>query len=286
MIPNDTVVVDISSVCFTMASGIFTYTKQLDQRSFNNAVINHIKSAIKSHLPTATKVIIGVDTPPYWRRIKYDFYKANRVKDLSDDPNIFPIMQYFKYLKEILEVFKSYGWIVVNVAGAEGDDVCAIVSKLVNENLLVISSDHDITQVIDLYPKKNIKQYSSRSKQLIDASCYCIATHILKGDGGDGIPAYNQPDNVFLINKEDRVKRKTITKQYIEVYKTRGHDFFKRAYCTKEEMPRLDRNLELVSFTKIPKEIEDAITDAILVPNKPKVITFEEFLKENENAAV
>jgi hypothetical protein len=176
---------------------------------------------------------------------------------------------------------------VINESGVEADDIVAITSKVLDKTkrLLILSSDHDMTQVVEMYPHKNIKQYSIRRKGVISADEYRKAEHILKGDAGDGIPAYNQPADILVNPPEIKVRRKSITAGMMDYYDRYGHDQFKQAYAiSDDERNAIDRNRFLVDFAYIPEHVEERIATSIL--NKGSGVKTQSFEKMFNNPPV
>lgn len=279
---KDMVVLDWSSVALTIAMGVFTYDRKLEPNKLSSYIIQRTRGIIKDYSNPSASIIIGVDKAPYWRKSIFPYYKANRkVKSESE----FPFTEFFNISNSILEALKNNtDWKVIVEQGAEADDVCAACAKILDNesNLLIVSSDHDVTQVIDMYPNKNIKQYSMRRKTLISSSTYCKAEHILKGDAGDGLPAYSQPDDIFINPPIEKKRRKSITKSVIDSYKILGHEQFKIEHnLSQYECERLDMNRQIVCFDFIPDELMSNIITSITSDSKNITRTFEQVLNND-----
>ena len=107
------------------------------------------------------------------------------------------------------ELIKFFPYKVLEVYGAEADDIIAVcVKKNVDGKSLIISSDKDFQQ-LQKYP--NVTQYSPVLKKFYetDSPQEYIYEHILRGDAGDGIPNYLSPDDTFI----NGIKSKPIMKK-------------------------------------------------------------------------
>lgn len=261
---KDIVAIDWNSLALTVGIGIWNYQKELVPTAISSAIVNRIKAVSNEYGMTDATIIIGMDSAPYWRqKLVFEHYKQHR--KLQKDTSYFPFNEFFAISNSMLEIMNTGTEMrVVNEQTVEADDVCAMAAKLAERRLLIISSDHDVTQVCHMYPNKQIAQYSPRRKGLIDPNEYSKADHVLKGDPGDGIPAYNQVDDIFVNPPAVTVRRKPITSAMLTYYDTHGHEKFKDAYCSSQiERDRVDRNRKLVCFDYIPEDIQDRVVTAI-----------------------
>lgn len=260
-------VIDWSSLALTVAMGLFNRIGKLEAHTFNINVIRRASEVIKMYGMDGHPVIVGVDVGPYWRREVFPNYKIQRAKGREE--SAFPFQEYFAMSDKLIQSVEYMGWIVVRIKGVEADDVCAAAANYISKELLIISSDHDITQVYGIHPDKKFVQYSMKTRSVVDHNKYSIAEHILKGDRGDGVPAYTQPDDDLVIEKPKGARRPPIKRQTIELYEKMGHDQFGRVHCSATERNHLDRNRQLVSFTEIPAEVMTSIMERIDMMHKP-----------------
>lgn len=218
------------------------------------------------------EMVIACDNRHYWRKQYFQYYKANRKKDR--DASGFDWAAIFEALTLIREEIKSvFPYRVVDVEGAEADDVIATLAKWsqtndLNENgiieepkkFLVMSGDHDFIQ-LQMY--KNVSQYSPIHKKFVKAEippAKYVMEHIFKGDKGDGIPNILSADD-SLVNG---VRQKPIRQTKMDEW-----------YADPTTMPQTDdfkanfqRNKVLVDFREIPKDVEDSIINNFV--NQPK----------------
>ena len=155
---------------------------------------------------------------------------------------------------------------VMDVDGSEADDIISVLTKNISiknirlqkdmqpcEKVLVLSGDKDFIQ-LQKYPW--LKQYNPILKKYIcgiDPKEYLIE-HVLKGDKSDGIPNYLSEDDTFV----ERKRQKPLSKKTLEKITKLSPEQF----CNEEQLHFYNRNLTLIDFSYIPKEIEDSILDS------------------------
>lgn len=228
-------------------------------------VINNIRAHKQKFGPQYGDVVLACDSRKYWRKEVFPYYKANRKKTREasgfDWPAIFDAISVIKE-----EIKANFPYRVVEVEGAEADDVIAALARWSAENDLmegtllpkakesiIISGDHDFIQ-LQMYD--HIRQYSPVQKKFVKpevAPDVYVLEHIIRGDKGDGIPNVLSDDD-SIINEEKR-QAKIMTKkleEWIEI---------PSSMPTDEKFQRnFQRNKILVDFSCIPKPlIQDII---------------------------
>lgn len=234
---------------------------KLDEGLIRHMVLNSMRSYAKQFKTSYGEIVVACDSKKYWRRDVFPFYKAHRKADR--EKSAFDWHLIFETLNKIREELKeNFPYKVIEVEGAEADDVIAVLTARAapNEDVLILSSDKDFVQ-LQKYP--NVSQYSPILKRFLkteNPSEY-IREHIIKGDRGDGIPNILSPDNTFVIGE----RQKTITKKKLQEWINSKSDDF----CTNDIMLRgYKRNQMLVDLDFVPKEIREQI---IVAYEKPKV---------------
>jgi hypothetical protein len=232
-----------------------TKNVSLDENLIRHIIINSIRSYVNQFSQSYGKnIVICCDNRKYWRKEVFPFYKSHRKKDRDassiDWKAIFDIAG---GIKEELKSFLPYK--VLDVEGAEADDIIAVLTKRFSptEKVLILSSDKDYVQ-LQKYGK-NVQQYSPIMKRFIhtDSPNQYIKEHIIRGDKGDGIPNFLSPDETFV--KGDR-QRTINSKKLAEWTKFDNYEDF----CTTDTMKRgFQRNRILVDFDYIPDKIVDEI---------------------------
>lgn len=194
----------------------------------------------------------------------FPYYKANRKANREKSKLDWGLI--FESLAELREdLINNFPYKVVNVEGAEADDVIAVLAKwsqsnaLLQEGLfeepqkvLIVSSDKDFIQ---LQKYKNVRQWSPMQKKFLQGTQQEIyeytITHIVKA-GDDGIPNILSPDDVFVSGGRQKPIRETKVIQWLQ---QKPEDF-----CTTPDMLRnYKRNELLIDLNFIPKSVSTNI---------------------------
>jgi len=116
---------------------------------------------------------------------------------------------------------------------------------------MIVSGDKDFIQ---LQRFKNVEQYAPIQKKVVgddvDPKNFLIE-QILKGDRSDGVPNVLSPDDIFVTGE----KQKPVTKKRI-------HELGLLRSFDRQIQKNIDRNIQLIDLTKIPKVYEDAIINS------------------------
>jgi 5'-3' exonuclease len=243
---------------------------KLDENLIRHMVLNSLRSYVKQFRQKYGEVVIACDSRKYWRKDVFPFYKANRKKDRDASVHDWTlIFESLNKIRDELAAFSPYK--VINVEGAEADDIIAVLvaRKSANEDVLILSSDKDFMQ-LQKYP--NVTQYSPILKRYIktdDPHSY-IKEHILRGDRGDGIPNFLSSDNTFATGE----RQKVINSKKLAVWLTQTPE----EICVNDTMLRgFKRNQMLVDMDYIPETIKSLIVDAyenVQVGNKQKLMNY------------
>jgi 5'-3' exonuclease len=233
---------------------------QLDEALIRHMVLNSLRSYAKQFKSKYGEIVVACDSRKYWRRDVFPFYKAHRKTDR--EKSAFDWHLIFETLNKIRDELKeNFPYKVVEVEGAEADDVIAVLTGRMapNEDILILSSDKDFVQ-LQKYP--NVSQYSPILKRFIKTEnpAEYIKEHIIRGDRGDGIPNFLSADNVFVLGERQKVISKKKLQEWIN---SSAEDF-----CTTDTMLRgYKRNQMLVDLDFVPEAIKERIVEAF---DKPK----------------
>jgi hypothetical protein len=163
-------------------------------------------------------------------------------------------------IRSEIDVFFPYK--VINVEGAEADDVIAVLAKWSQTNdtssvlfdepkpFLVLSGDHDFIQ---LQKYENVKQFSPIQKKYVKPDISpekYIFEHIIKGDIGDGVPNILSPDNSFVMN----IRQKPVTKKRLE-------EFANIDKMNAEVQRNYARNKMLIDLSQVPDHLKERILE-------------------------
>ncbi len=196
-----------------------------------------------------------------WRKRVYEYYKANRKtgRDKSD-LDWDTIYGWLNKIKDEIDQFTPY--YVVSSYGAEADDVIAILVEQTrefgkSEDVMIVSSDKDFLQ-LQKYP--NVHQFSSIRKKFLvepDPKKY-LFEHIVRGDGGDGVPNIFSDDDTFVTDKRQHPVYKAKLDKLYESWLTSGEPDFEN----ETHKRNFHRNQKMIDLSKIP---DDVVKDVELV---------------------
>lgn len=243
-----------------MISAVMAYVDSNPQTKITEAEIRHVildtlrkYSAQFKH--KYGKLIICTDSKEYWRKEYFPYYKARRKEDRAKSG--FDWLLIFNSLNKVKEELAGIvPYRIIEVEGAEADDVIAVLAKKfqATEEVLILSTDKDFLQ-LQKYP--NIAQYSPRHKRFLqcDDPKAFLKEHIIKGDFDDGVPNFLSSDSC-IVNKE---RQKSINTKKLLVWVTQEPD----EICINEtQLRNYKRNQTLVDLDYIPARIVNGIHDA------------------------
>ena len=246
---------------------------ELDEGLFRHMILNSLKAARKKFNGSFGELVICCDDKNFWRRQRFEYYKANRKKYREqsdiDWSNVFNILN---KVRDEIDTYFPYK--VIRVSTAEADDIIATLVKLNHEEAtLILSGDKDFIQ-LHKYPK--VKQYDPVHKRWIkdkDPSRYLIE-HIARGDRGDGIPNYISSDSCFV----NGTRQKPLRAKYLS--KLEGTvDQVENSFEDEEEKRGWIRNRMLIDLEYIPEDIQQQVVNKFDVPDKGRDKMFNYFVK-------
>lgn len=236
----------------------------LDETLVRHMVLTTLKSYKKKFSADYGNLVLCYDSKHYWRKELFPYYKQNRKRDR--EKSSLDWNKIFEVLNKIRdEIRDNFPYTVLEIYGAEADDVIATLSKYVSvqniqkqkdgidvEKVLILSGDKDFIQ-LSKYPC--VRQYNPLQKKFvsgIDPQVY-IKEHVIKGDRSDGIPNFLSVDDSFVTGKRQKpISKKNILKWINNEPET---------YCTSEQLENYHRNLKLIDLNYIPQNIQDEILE-------------------------
>ena len=234
--------------------------QEVDDTLVRHLVLNNLRYYRSRFTEEYGELVICCDSKHYWRRDYFPNYKANRKKDRASSGYDWDFI--FTTLNSVRDEIKEhFPYKVLEVYGAEADDIIATLVKQVHDDpdTIIISSDKDFIQLHGFH----VKQYSPVSKKLVngtDPLAY-LREHIIKGDRSDGVPNVLSPDDTFTESKRQKPIRKTMLITLTEAMdKWEPKDLFQLAKCNRDTwMHNWQRNETLIDLDKIPHDIRDKI---------------------------
>lgn len=209
------------------------------------SVLNTLRLYRNKFIKEYGELVLCCDSPKSWRKDIFPNYKASRrkAKAAGSDVDWQDLYDCLNLLKS--ELTEWFPYKVIQVEGAEADDIIAVLVKDINERTLILSSDKDFVQL----HKFNVRQYSPIQKKFVEGdSKLSLHEKIIKGDVSDGVPNILSDDNVFV---DEGRRQRPITKKKIDAWL----DLDPEMFCDNEMLRNLNRNKQLVDLGEIPESI-------------------------------
>lgn len=237
-------------------------------------ILNSIRGYKQKFGKEYGEIVIACDNQSYWRREYFQYYKAGRKKAREESGFDWKtIFEALNLIRTEIDVFFPYK--VINVEGAEADDIIAVLAEWSQTNdtvsslfddpkpFLILSGDHDFIQ---LQKYSNVKQYSPIHKKFVKSDISpekYIFEHIIRGDKGDGVPNVLSADDSIVNNvRQKPIRQDKIDTWYKDFDSMPSDADFKKNY---------ERNKKLVSFDSIPDKIKTQIINSfVTTPKKDK----------------
>lgn len=230
-------------------------------------------------------VILCCDSRNYWRRDKFPSYKGHRKHAKADDyldwDMIYEVMDEMK-----LEFQEHFPYVVLNVDGAEADDIIGCLVKYFDENelintglieepqqVIISSTDKDFQQLLKY---RHVKIWHNVDKRYVkcDNPKQFLIEHVCSGDPGDNVSNICTGDwwSIARANNES-VRQKSFKKARFQDFYNKGID----ACLDDEERSNYRRNEMLIDFDMIPENICSKIISAYIsyVPTGNRKTVFE-----------
>ena len=268
------ILVDLNQVLLAglMAQIANAKNVKLEESLIRHMILNIIRSHLKNFRKEYGEVVLCSDNRKYWRKEFFPFYKASRKKSRKNSDLdwhlIFDMLAKFR-----VELKENFPYKVIDVEGAEADDIIGtlVPRHIMNENILIISSDGDFLQ-LQMYngrSKYSVKQYNPTQKKFLISENPLdeLKQKIITGDKGDGIPNILSPSDTFV----REIRQKVMT----EVKLTK---FMSEHYTEYDENSKIgfSRNQTLIDLRNIPGDIQSKIINTYeeTVPVKGKLLDY------------
>ena len=230
--------------------------EKLSEDFVKHLILNQIRFYRSKFKEEYGEIVICCDSKHYWRRDYFPLYKAARKKDREATGHDWDTI--FSCLHAIRDdLVEHFPYKVVEVYGAEADDIIATLVRYVKTNRkhLILSSDKDFIQL----HSPNVDQFSPVSKKLVNGKNpkEYLREHILKGDRSDGVPNVLSADDTCVEDKRQKPLRKTVVNTIMEAMNDHDPiDLHNLAKCSKDTWIRnYQRNQTLIDLGFIPDEL-------------------------------
>ena len=254
------ILVDFNQVCISNILQQIRNEADMEEGLIRHMVLSSLL-LYRKKFPDHGEMIICCDDQNYWRKEIFPYYKASRKK--SREASTINWSMLFDILDKIRSELSEYlGLRVIKVDQCEADDIIAVLVQEKGEDwfvtknsekIVIISSDKDFVQ---LQRYGNVEQYAPIQKKMLREQnpARFLHMHIMKGDGGDGIPNFLSDDDVFLTEKRQKPIR---TKKLNEWAEMSPEDF-----CDERMLEKYNRNKELIDLSTIPEEHKQKILES------------------------
>lgn len=227
---------------------------KLEEDLIRHLALNILRGHIKQFRHEYGEVVLCCDNKKYWRKEFFPFYKAGRKKTREKSDLDWHLI--FDILGKIKQELKdNFPYRVIDVDGAEADDIIGTLTPIYaqTEKVLILSSDGDFLQ-LQMYGK-NVKQYNPTQKKFITSKnpLEDLKAKIIGGDRGDGIPNILSPGDTFV----REVRQKVMTEARLTTFMSTNYGEY------EDETARIgfSRNQTLIDLRNIPGDIKNSIID-------------------------
>lgn len=261
---KNTILVDFNSIVLQAIQSYSAKNNDLNPFLVKHLAINAIREIRKQFKFQYPNTTICFDNKKYWRKSFFPLYKIkrkiNREKSNLDFEMIFPTLNELK-----IDIQNFFTYKTIDVSGAEADDSIAVLSKFIQADVLIVSSDSDFKQLHDI---PNLKQFSPKIRALIKEPnpSQFLLNKIIKGDPKDGVPNILSPNDCFATN----TRQKTITQKKLN-----------ELIPIVDSLEYYNRNNTLLNLNLIPENIKlDIIEQFVSEKSVTKMDTLK-YLREN-----
>lgn len=247
------ILLDYNQICIAAIMALCENPQKLDEDLTRHMTLNTIRHYRARHKQEYGEMVVCCDNKKYWRKTVFPYYKIKR--KINQEKSKYDWHLIFNALDTIRgELIEFFPYKVLNVEGAEADDIIGTLAPVaaVNEKVLIISSDKDFLQ---LQKYKNIAQFSPKLNRLMktDSPAKVLKEHILRGDTGDGIPNFLSPDDVFAVGG----RQSSIFQKKMDMWL----DLKPEDFCDSNMLRRYERNRQLIDLSCIPDDVKIRIQE-------------------------
>ena len=249
------ILVDLNQIAISnLMVSLNTYNKnqEVNEDLIRHMVLNSLRAYKVKFEGKYGEMVICCDGRNYWRRELFPYYKAGRKQDRASSTLDWTLI--FETLNKIRDEIKEYfPYVVIDVEGAEADDIIAVLvqNKSPFDATLILSGDKDFMQ---LQKHHNVDQYAPVQKRFVktdDADAF-LKEQILRGDRGDGIPNCLSPDDVIVRG----ARQKPISKKKLGLWMEQSPDEY-----SEDVLRGFKRNQSLIDLEFVPEHLREQILE-------------------------
>ena len=249
------ILVDLNQIAISnLMVSLNTYNKnqEVNEDLIRHMVLNSLRAYKVKFEGKYGEMVICCDGRNYWRRELFPYYKAGRKQDRASSTLDWTLI--FETLNKIRDEIKEYfPYVVIDVEGAEADDIIAVLvqNKSPFDATLILSGDKDFMK---LQKHHNVDQYAPVQKRFVktdDADAF-LKEQILRGARGDGIPNCLSPDDVFVRG----ARQKPISKKKLGLWMEQSPDEY-----SEDVLRGFKRNQSLIDLEFVPEHLREQILE-------------------------
>ncbi len=225
------------------------------EKKFKNSILSSVRRFYQS-AKIDEKTVFAIDSPKkhIWRNALFSDYKLAR-KNADKSSQKFSYSGTFDYIQNHLvpNLCEETGAKCISVYSAEGDDIIAVLTKYLKDQLkVIVASDKDLIQLLKYKNTsivnctgKNITLESESTHKLLEGRTLSAKEFLLKkiltGDSSDGIPGIHP-----RCGEVSALKYILDTKLLVKKFKD-----------LPDAKKQFDINDKIINFKHIPEEIEE-----------------------------
>jgi 5'-3' exonuclease len=250
------ILVDYNQIVLaTLFASVGNHTNaDIDENMIRHMLLNSLRHNRKKFTNDYGELVICTDGKNSWRKDVFPYYKANRKKGREESELDWQeLFRIINLLREELQEYFPYK--VLHFDRLEADDIIGIlcheygrILKNDSESILILSGDKDYVQ---LQKYANVDQYNPVLKKWVkekDPEQF-LMEHIIRGDGGDGVPNILSADNSIVIGE----RQKSLTKKRIDTL------MLGPSQMDTLTQTRYYRNKMMIDLTEIPEKFKEQV---------------------------
>lgn len=245
---SEVVLFDGYNICIStlFSNNVIDKNKNVDYQTWKYIVFDKIVGIV-NYFKNVDEVIFALDHNPSWRKFYFPRYKESRKNKRDKTINWNEFFQVLEEYKNQLIQYTPFK--IIQAKNAEGDDIIAVLSKYINGNKIIVSTDLDYCQLVS----KNIRLFNPIKFKLVKCgpSNEWLTKKFLMGQSKDDI------FNVKTPNDWPQNKRKpSCGEKQVEKILEYGLEQWIKDNNLKENFKR---NQILIDFEYIPNTIKKRI---------------------------
>jgi hypothetical protein len=242
------IIIDFQQIIIANLMVSFSKTAEIDENIIRHMVLSSLRKYRIKFKKEYGDIVIACDSKESWRKNIFPHYKASRKKLKDSSPIDWKLI--YKCIDTIKsEIAENFPYPVIEIDGAEADDVIATLTSHLDGSHVIISTDKDFIQL----HHKNVKQYDPVKSSFVSHSNpkLFLMEHILRGDVGDGVPNVLSKDNCFV----EGIRQKPLSSKKIGLWV----DSDIESCLDINTLRNYHRNNQMINLSLVPSEIREKI---------------------------